>query len=214
MNPRIARRNQLFGLGLIPALLALLVVIDVGIQLKANSDGRSSYDTQAYADAEEEFLGAPGVGLPEGWVAPFNAGAAAYKDGQYADAAAHFDAALDDVPDDRECMVRVNLALTHEALGDQQRLQGKPKQSLEEFHIGRTVLESGGCAEGDGESVDDRLEARILAADRSPDDENAELTPEEKLARLEELNERAGEKKEREQDDVDPTEEPDTPIEW
>jgi tetratricopeptide (TPR) repeat protein len=214
MNPRIPRRNQLFALGVIPAVLVLLVLLDVVLQLKANHAGRSSYDDKAYADAEEAFLDAAGVDLPEGWVAPFNAGAAAYQDGQFADAAAHFDAALDDVPDDRECTVRVNLALTHEALGDQLRKQGKPQQSVEEFHVGRDVLDAGGCADGEGQSVDDRLAARILAADRSPNDPNAELTPEEKLARLEERNERAGEDKRREQDDVDPTKEPDTPIQW
>ena len=59
-----------------------------------------------------------------------------------------------------------------------------------------------------------RLAARILAADRSPDDPNAELTPEEKLAKLEEQNERAGEEKRQDQDDLDPTTEPDTPIQW
>jgi tetratricopeptide (TPR) repeat protein len=214
MNPRIPRRNQLFALGVIPAVLVLLVLLDVVLQLRANHEGRSAYDDKAYADAEEAFLDAAGVDLPEGWVAPFNAGAAAYQDGQYADAAAHFDAALDDVPDDRECTVRVNLALTHEALGDQLRKQGKPQQSVEEFHVGRDVLDAGGCADGEGQSVDDRLAARILAADRSPNDPNAELTPEEKLARLEERNERAGEDKRREQDDVDPTKEPDTPIQW
>jgi tetratricopeptide (TPR) repeat protein len=214
MNPRIPRRNQLFALGVIPAVLVLLVLLDVVLQLRANHEGRSAYDDKAYADAEEAFLDAAGVDLPEGCVAPFNAGAAAYQDGQYADAAAHFDAALDDVPDDRECTVRVNLALTHEALGDQLRKQGKPQQSVEEFHVGRDVLDAGGCADGEGQSVDDRLAARILAADRSPNDPNAELTPEEKLARLEERNERAGEDKRREQDDVDPTKEPDTPIQW
>jgi len=214
MNPRIPRRNQLLALGAIPAVVALLLLLDVVLQLRANHEGRSAYDDKAYADAEQAFLDASGVGLPESWVAPFNAGAAAYQDGQYADAAGHFEAALDDVPDDRECTVRVNLALSHEALGDQLRKQGRPQQSLEQFHVGRTALDAGGCADGEGQSVDDRLAARILAADRSPTDPNAELTPEEKLARLEELNDRAGEEKQRDKDDVDPTTEPDTPIEW
>lgn len=214
MNPRIQRRNQLLALGAIPAVVALLLLLDVVLQLQANHEGRSAYHDKAYADAEQAFLDASGVGLPEGWVAPFNAGAAAYQDGQYADAAGHFEAALDDVPDDRECTVRVNLALSHEALGDQLRKQGKPQQSLEQFHVGRTALDAGGCADGEGQSVDDRLAARILAADRSPTDPNAELTPEEKLAKLEELNDRAGEEKQRDKDDVDPTTEPDTPIQW
>jgi tetratricopeptide (TPR) repeat protein len=214
MNPRIPRRNQMFALGLVPAIIALLVVLDVVVQLDANHAGRSAYDDKDYAKAEQTFLDAAGVGLPESWVAPFNAGAAAYQDGQYDDAAAHFESALDDVPDDRECTVRVNLALTHEALGDQLRLQGKPQQSLEQFHVARSALDAGGCADGEGQSVDDRLAARILAADRSPDDPNAELTPEEKLAKLEEQNERAGEEKRQDQDDVDPTTEPDTPIQW
>lgn len=214
MNPRIARRNKLFTLGVVPVLVVLLLVLDVGLQLKANHDGRTAYDDKAYADAEQAFLDAAGVDLPEGWVKPFNAGAAAYQDGQYADAQAHFESALADAPDDRECTVRVNLALTHEALGDEQRRQGSRRQSLEKFGDARTVLEGGGCSEDEGRSVDRRLAAKILAADRSPDDKNAELSPEEKLAKLEELNDRAGEKKDRDPDEIDPTEEPDTPIEW
>jgi len=154
------------------------------------------------------------VGLPESWVKPFNAGAAAFQDGQYDDAKTHFESALADVPDDRECTVRVNLALTHEALGDQLRRQGSRRKSLEKFGEARTVLEVGGCADDDGQSVDRRLAAKILAADRSPDDENAELSPEEKLAKLEELNERAGETKNPDPEEIDPTEEPDTPIQW
>jgi len=214
MNPRIPRRNQLFALGALPAVIVLLLLLDVILQLDANHAGRSAYDDQRYADAERAFLDAAGVDLPEGWVTPFNAGTAAYQDGRYADALAHFESALDDVSGDRECMVRVDLALTHEALGDQLRLQGKPRQSLEEFHLGRSALDEGGCADGEGQSVDDRLAARILAADPSPSDPNAELTPEEKLARLEEQNKQAGEERRREQDEVDPTKEPDTPIQW
>lgn len=214
MNPRIARRNKLFTLGVVPVLVVLLLVLDVGLQLKANHDGRAAYDDKAYADAEQAFLDAAGVDLPEGWVKPFNAGAAAYQDAQYADAVAHFESALADAPDDRECTVRVNLALTHEALGDEERRQGNRRKSLEKFGEARTVLEVGGCAEDDGQSVDRRLAAKILAGGRSPDDENAELSPEEKLAKLEELNDRAGEKTERDPEEIDPTREPDTPIEW
>jgi tetratricopeptide (TPR) repeat protein len=214
MNPRIARRNQLFGLGVVPAMVVLLVALDVGLQLRANHDGRTAYDDKAYADAEQAFLDAAGVDLPESWVQPFNAGAAAYQDAQYADAQAHFESALADARGDRECTVRVNLALTHEALGDEQRRQGNRRKSLEKFGEARTVLEAGGCADGDGQSVDRRLAAKILAADRSPDDENAELSPEEKLAKLEELNKRAGEQKSPDEEDIDPTNEPATPIEW
>ena len=214
MNSRNARRNELFTLGVIPALVVLLLAINVGVQLKANHDGRTAYDNKAFADAEETFLDAAGVGLPESWVKPFNAGAAAFQDGQYDDARTHFESALADAPDDRECTVRVNLALTHEALGDELRRQGNRRQSLEKFGEGRTVLESGGCAEDDGESVDRRLAAKIQVADRSPDVANAELSPEEKLAKLEELNERAQQQKDPDPEQIDPTNEPDTPIEW
>ena len=213
MNPRTARRNQLFGLGIVPAMVVLLLALDVGLQIRNNLDGRAEYDDKDYANAEQTFLDATGLDLPESWVRSFNAGAAAYQDARYADASAYFESALDDAPDDRECDVRVNLALTHEALGDQLRKQGNRKQSLEELSAGRTALDVGGCAD-DGKDVDRRLAAKILAADRSPDDANADLSPEEKLAKLEELNERAGEQKQRDPEDVDPTKEPGTPIEW
>lgn len=208
MNPRIQRRNQLLLIGAVPAAVLLFIAAQLGLALKANHDGRSAYDRSSYADAEDRFLAAPG--LVEGWVAPFGAGASAYRDGRYADAIAHFRDALDGVPDDRECDLRRNLALSHEERGDELLAGGKPKQAKTEFATGRQALAAGDCLDDTGTAIDRRLESKQEG--RAPDpEEGANLDPEEKLEALEKRNE---ERRRPEPEPIDPEDEPDRQIQW
>lgn len=208
MNPRIQRRNQLFLIGAVPAAVLLFVAAQLGLALKANHDGRSEYDRSSYADAEDRFLAAPG--LVDGWVAPFGAGASAYRDGRYDDAIAHFRDALEDVPDDRECEVRRNLALSHEEQGDVLLAAGKKKPAKAEFATGRQVLAAGDCLDESGTAIDRRLESKEEGRAQDPD-EGANLDPEEKLEALEKRNE---ERRREEPPPIEPEDEPDRQIQW
>lgn len=208
MNPRRQRRNQLYLAGAVPAAVLLFVAAQLGLALKANHDGRSAYDESSWAEAENRFLDAPG--LIGGWVGPFGAGAAAYRDGRYADAVAHFSEALDDVPDEHECDVRRNLALSHEERGDELLEDGERKPAKAEFTAGREVLAAGGCLDESGVAMDRRLESK--AEGRAPDpEEGANLDPEEKLEALERRNE---ERRRPDPEPVDPETEPNRQIEW
>lgn len=209
MNARVRRRNQLYLAGALPAAVMLFFAVQIGLALKANYDGRSAYDDRSWSDAESSFLDAPGLIQP--WVGPFGAGAAAYRGGQYADAVHHFQDALDDVPGDRECDVRRNLALSHEELGDKLLERGKRGPARAEFAAGRSALAEGDCLDDEaGLKLDRRLESK--AGGRAPDpDEGASLKPEEKLEELERRNE---ERRREPPEDVDPTSEPDRQIYW
>jgi len=209
VNPRTSRRNQLYLAGAIPTAVMLFFAAQIGLALNANHDGRSAYDESSWTDAEESFLDAPD--LVEGWVGPFGAGAAAYRDGRYADAVSLFSDALDDVPDEHECDVRRNLALSHEERGDELLGDGKREPAREEFTAGRTALAGGDCLDDEvGVALDRRLESKIDG--RAPDpDEGANLDPEEKLEELEQRNE---ERRRPDPEPIDPANEPDRQIQW
>jgi hypothetical protein len=148
-------------------------------------------------------------------VAPFDAGAAAYMDEDYYEAVARFEEALHDVPDPQECLVRVNLALAHEARGAQVR-KADETAALHAFRAGRDALGQGGCREYDGREVDRQLSKAIHAINNGgPADPDAQLTEQEKLEELEELERRNEETRTRRpEEDVDPTEEPSVAIQW
>lgn len=213
MNPRIRRRNQLYAAGALPAAVMLFLAAQLGLSLKANHDGQAAYDGHSWADAERSFLDAPGLAEAwiGNWVGPFGAGAAAYRDGRYGDAVRYFEDALDDVPADRECDVRRNLALSHEEAGDGLLAHGRRPAARAEFRAGRSALAGGDCRDdGAGLTLDHRLESKAVG--RAPDpDEGAELAPDEKL---EELQRRNAERRREQPEDVDPSTEPDRQIYW
>ncbi len=207
MNPRLQRRNQLYLAGALPAAILLFFAAQIGLALNANHDGRSAYDDSSWSDAEDSFLSAPG--LIGAWVGPFGAGAAAYRDARYEEAVEHFSDALEEVPDDHECDVRRNLALSYEERGDELRGEGKPKPAREQYAAGRSAL-TGDCLDDTGSAIDRRLESKEEGRAQNPD-EGADLDPEEKLEALEERNE---ERRRRDPDPVDPPKEPKRQIQW
>lgn len=208
---RAARRNQLFLLGVLPSLMVLALAAQLVLLVRGNAEGRAAYDDQEYAEARDAFDGLRDLGLVQPWVAPFNAGAAAYREGRWDDAVDAFEEALDRVPDDRACDVRVNLALTHEAAGAEARRAGDRAGALTSFRDARAALGGSGC----DETAENRLERKIrsinAAGPGAPDRQNSQLSEKEKIEKLERLNEEA---RKRRDEDPDPSEEPDVAIQW
>lgn len=208
MNTRTPRRNRLFLIGAAPAAVMLFLALQLGLALKANHDGRSAYDDHDYADAVSSFLDAPG--LVEGWVGPFDAGAAAYRGGEFREAVGHFEDALSDVPDEHECDVRRDLALAHEEVGDRLFDHGQSVAAREEYAAGRSALAEGDCLDETGVKLDRRLESKEEGRVEEPD-EGAALEPDEKL---EELDQRNEQRQRNEDKPRDPSTEPDRQIQW
>lgn len=208
-NPRAPRRNLLFVIGIVPSILALLFAGKVGLMLQANAAGSSSYDDGQYADAMGSFERNLTANLFEEWKAPFNRGDAQHQDKAYDDAIESYETALKSVPTEDECTVRINLALTHELVGDAALDQGKPDRAIDSWQTGRDVLAEGDCptdaGRGDQQSevaatVDQRLADKLKQQDApepKPDDQQGkrqkpkddkgdqEETPEEKQKREE-----------------------------
>ena len=144
-NPRAARRNQLFLWGLLPALVLLLLAGRVGLLLRADAAGRAAYASGEYGAAQGRFEANRSLNVLEPWKAPFNAGTALYRDEELAAAVDAFEAALDAGPGRDECTVRINLALTHEAIGDAAAEADDEPASRDAWTAGREVLAAGDC---------------------------------------------------------------------
>ena len=144
-NPRATRRNQLFLWGLLPALVLLLLAGKAGLMLRADAAGRAAYASGEYGAAHDRFDANRSLNVLEPWKAPFNAGTALYREAEHEGAVAAFEAALDAGPGEDECTVRINLALTHEAIGDAAAEADEEPAARDAWTAGREVLAAGDC---------------------------------------------------------------------
>lgn len=154
-NPRARLRRNLVLAGLLPALLALLFALEVALTSLNDSAGRDRFGAEAYDDAADQFADNRTVNLIEPWVAPFDEGAARHADGDLADAVESYEAALEDVPAEEACTVRVNLALAREGLGDAALEEGDSELAVEEWQAGVDVLADGRCPDPDADTARD-----------------------------------------------------------
>lgn len=169
-------RNRLLLAGLVPLLLAALFVTKVGLMLSAQASGDEAFGEDRFGTAAKEFAGNGKLNFMEPWLSPFNEGAARHQDADYDKALELYDEALEDVPDDEECTVRINIALVHEAVGnaaaDGSAEEGAPtgtEAALKEFEAGIEVLAQADCPTdapkgedqtADAKAVDDRLKQK------------------------------------------------------
>ena len=176
-NPLRRRwRNRLFLIGILPAVLALLFAGKVGLMVSAQASGDSAYGKDDFAGAAKAFAGNATANFLEPWIAPFNEAAAKHRDEDFAAALTRYDVALDDVPGVEECTVRINMALSHEAIGDESLDKPDVAAALKAWRAGRDVLADGKCPTeaGGGEAqsmdaaaVDERLRQKIEEQDQA-----------------------------------------------
>lgn len=205
---RISERNRLFLVGLLPALVVLFIAAQLFLLTHGNRSARGDYDDGDYPAAEKGFLGLRDFGVVEPWVARFNAGTAAYQDKAYADAVKHFERALEDVPSDRVCLVRVDLALTHQAAAEVARKESRAAAQLE-LRKAREAVDVFNCDEDLLAELDQAIQKLDTGGGAASPDE--QLTEKEKLDELEKRNEQA---RKRKQEKPEPTEEPDVVVHW
>lgn len=204
----LRRRRMLRGI--VPSLLLLAVALQLVLLVRGNDSALADYEAGDHASAYDSFVGLRDLGLVQPWVAPFNAGGAAYRQKDWATAAARFEEALDEVGTDRECDVRVNLALTHVARATEERRSGSRATALRAFADARTALGARGCSRELERLVNRRISA--MSSSDQPDEENSRLSEQEKIEKLERQNDEARRKPK--DDDADPPNEPDQQIHW
>lgn len=201
---RRAERNRLFLVGLLPSLIALAVAAQLFLLAQGNRAARGQYDDGDHASATESFLGLRDLGMVQPWVAPFGAGTAAYRDGELADAAKHFEAALSEVPTEQQCLVRENLALTHLAAAKEARKESRAAAGIE-LRKAREAIDVYGCDEDLLDGIDDQISKLDGGSAQEP------KTEKEKLDELEKRNQQA---RKREQQKDEPVNEPDVQVHW
>lgn len=170
-NPNRRRwRNRLFLIGLLPLLLSLLFFGKVALMLNAQAAGDDAYGSDSFGKAAGKFAKNQKLNVMEPWIASFNEGAARQQEEKYDDALGRYDDALEDVPDDQECVVRTNMALAHEAIGDAALEGGKKPDAIAAWQEGIAVMGEADCptdaAGGDEQTekaaaVDARLRQKL-----------------------------------------------------
>lgn len=169
-NRRRRTRNLLWLVGIVPSLLLLLFAGKVTLMLSAQASGDTSYSSEDFGAAADSFGGNRTLNWFEGWVAPFNEGTARHRLEDYDRAIDRFEEALPQAPDEEECTVRINLALSHEARGDLAAENDDAEAAVEDWTTGREVLTEGECptdAPGgeeqteDAATVDERLRQKL-----------------------------------------------------
>lgn len=229
LGERRRTRTVLYLVGVLPSLLLLLLTARIVLVLQHDARGLSAYEAARFADAAEQFADNRFLNPIQRWIPPFDEGGARFRLEDYDGAVVAFEAALELAPDDRECAVRVNLALSHEALGDAARDEGDGQAARDAWEDGRAAL--GGCVELEPEpstgeqerralaaavQVDDRL-VRKLGGDEPQDPRRREEAPPEdaetrvKEREIEERTKRANADNVRHQDEFDLDPEPSSP---
>lgn len=198
-----AEQRRLLLLGALPTLVALLTAVHLWLLVHGNDSARDDYEAGRYADARSTFEGANDLGVVSPWIAPFNAGTAAYGAKEYKAAVKLFSAALDDAPDDRMCDVRVDLALTHKAMADQAASRDDRAAQQVALRDARTAIQGTGC--------DDKLEKELQDEINKASSGSSSKSEDQKLDEVEKKNREAAKVKDVE---LEPKNEPEQQIQW
>ena len=135
----------------------LIVAIILGSRLITNHSFVNAYNRGEYeTKAEEQLLK---MNFPESYLPFYNLGNAAYKMGDYNSAIGYYNQALQNYPPkNKECLIRINLALSLCNTIDFYNLDSQEKidTALFVLYKARDVLLEKGCAtnEGDGHNAD------------------------------------------------------------
>ena len=192
MKDRSRVRRVLYVAGLLPSLLLLLVSARIVLMLAEDARGSAAWDREDWAAAETSYSRDGLLNPFERWVAPLGEGAALYRLEKYDEAVGAFEVAVAHAPADRECPLRVNLALAHEAVGDGHLADGDMVEAEAAWGAGRAALSS--CDSAPADRVADRLVEKLGPVPQEvPRPEPPEADAEElaKLERLEKLNDEA-----------------------
>ena len=138
------RRRTRYLLLSLPVMIALVYVAVrlIGLSL-VNQTALDLFDAGAYAQSEEVSTGLLDQTLFEPYLPFFNRGDAKAAQEQYTDAIDDFERALELAPVERQCDVRVNLALSWERLGDVYAAAGFPDGAKQLYQAALAVIAEG-----------------------------------------------------------------------
>lgn len=147
-RPRINRRLRKLLLISLPVwLVAALFCVKLVSMTVENRAGMAAYDSGDHGTARTHFsrLGTGNVAEP--WIAHYNRGTANHRLRLYPAARSDFEKALEVAPGAQQCKVRINLALTLEALGDDETAAQNPDRAADLYRQADKVLADARCAD-------------------------------------------------------------------
>jgi hypothetical protein len=148
--------------GILPGLVALAFAAKAVTMLSHDRDGRGQFDDAAYVAAADEFAANSSLNWFEPWITAFDEGAARHADGDIEEALALYATALEDVPAEEECTVRINQALAYETLGDAALEEGDADEATGQWQAGIDTLAEGGCPSDSGRGQDQTEDAAAV----------------------------------------------------
>jgi tetratricopeptide (TPR) repeat protein len=161
-NRRRRRLRRRFLLaGLVPLAVALAFSAKVATMAWADHTGRDAYGEGNFAEAQDQFAANGTLNLFEPWISPYDDGTALYQLGDFTGAEDALEEALGLAPAGQVCRVRINLALTDEAIGDS-LAETRPFAALRAYKTGAGYLAGDGCLEGStAQGIDARLQEKL-----------------------------------------------------
>lgn len=195
---RLRLRRRLLVLGLLPLLLALALCAKVGVMLWFDDRGRGAFADERFESAGEAFAVNGWLNHFEPWVSRFGEGTVDYRLADYASARTLLESALVLVPAEEQCLVRINLALTLEALGDADLADGRRDRAEAYWREGIAVLDEGSCrstgvaARSVAARLTDKLADRVASTEEP---QTSETTDPPSLEELERRNQKAQEQR-------------------
>lgn len=155
-------RRVLVLAGVLPALVALVFAAKVVTMLSHDRDGHAAFDDGSFSTSADEFAANGSLNWFEPWITAFDEGAARHAAGDLEDALERYATALEDVPAEEECTVRINEALAHESLGDTAAANDDADEAAGHWQAGIDTLAEGGCPTDAGRGEDQTAEAAAV----------------------------------------------------
>ena len=207
-------RRALLLAGIVPVVIGFAFLVKVILMDHHDRAGRDAWDVRDAATAMEHYSDNRDLNILQPWIAHFDAGNAAFLLGENARALAYYGEALERVPEDHECTVRINMSLTQEAIGDRARDAGDQQGAKAAYEEALATLEEGDCptdaGQGpkqsqQGESVEERLKDKLTPKTRirPNDQEDTSDPPQNQGEKEDKLDKRNGAGETYRRDDAD-----------
>ena len=207
-------RRVLLLIGIVPVVIGLAFLAKVILMGHHDRGGRDAWDVRDAATAMEHYSANRDLNVLQPWIAHFDAGNAAFLLGENARAVAYYGQALERVPDDHECTVRINMSLTQEAIGDRARDTGDQAGAKAAYAKALATLQEGDCptdaGQGpeqsqQGESVEERLKEKLTpkVQIKPNEEEDSSDPPQDKGEKEDKLDKRNGDGEDYRRDDAD-----------
>lgn len=202
----LAVRRLRYFLWSLPVVAALVVAAFwLFGQLVTAQEAVHRFGSGNYAASQEASEALLEPNIIEPWIPHFNRGSALAAQLDYTPAIDDFERALELAPFDRKCMVRINLALSWEMLGDQYLEAGYYQGAVLLYEAAKAVIDAAGdecppqSPEGEQlESAEERVDGKLEQAQRWRDSAREALggdagsgSTEERLEQLDELGRRS-----------------------